>query len=104
MQYRLLGRSGLAVSELCLGTMTFGNTTSESDSMDMIYRFLDRGGNFLDTANVYVSGCSEEIVGKAIQDRRSEVVLATKVRFATSATQTVLGYHANILWMESKPA
>ncbi|MFC5648424.1 aldo/keto reductase [Paenibacillus solisilvae] len=91
MQYRLLGRSGLAVSELCLGTMTFGNTTSESDSIDMIHRFLDRGGNFLDTANVYVSGRSEEIVGKAIQDRRSEVILATKVRFATAGHPNGVG-------------
>lgn len=84
MEYRLLGKSGLAVSELCLGTMTFGNTTSEEDSIEMIHRFLDRGGNFLDTANVYVKGKSEEIVGKAIKSRRSEVILATKVRFATS--------------------
>lgn len=84
MNMRLLGRSGLAVSELCLGTMTFGNTTSETDSIQMIHRFLDKGGNFLDTANVYVSGRSEEIVGKAIQDRRSEVVLATKVRMQMS--------------------
>ncbi|MBW7477614.1 aldo/keto reductase [Paenibacillus oenotherae] len=84
MQARLLGRSGLAVSELCLGTMTFGNTTSDSESISMIHSFLDRGGNFLDTADVYVSGRSEEIVGQAIKDRRSEVVLATKVRFATA--------------------
>jgi len=84
MDYRLLGKSGLAVSELCLGTMSFGNTTSEQDSIEMTHRFLDRGGNFLDTANVYVSGKSEEIVGKAIKDRRSEVVLATKVRFPTA--------------------
>ncbi|RXZ81877.1 aldo/keto reductase [Paenibacillaceae bacterium] len=84
MQNRLLGRSGLAVSELCLGTMTFGNTTSEQDSIEMIHRFLDKGGNFLDTANVYVAGKSEEIVGKAIQGRRSEVVLATKVRMVTA--------------------
>ena len=84
MEYRLLGRSGLAVSELCLGTMTFGNTTSEADSITMIHKFLDDGGNFLDTADVYVGGRSEEIVGRAIKDRRSEVVLATKVRFATS--------------------
>ncbi|NBD23487.1 aldo/keto reductase [Paenibacillus glycinis] len=83
MQYRLLGRSGLAVSELCLGTMSFGNTTKESDSITMTHDFLDRGGNFLDTANVYVQGKSEEIVGKAIKGRRSEVVLATKVRFMT---------------------
>jgi len=80
LQYRRLGRSGLAVSELCLGTMTFGNTTSEQESVQMIDRFIDRGGNFLDTANVYVQGRSEEIVGKAIHGRRSEIVLATKVR------------------------
>ncbi|MFC4809504.1 aldo/keto reductase [Paenibacillus sp. GCM10023250] len=85
MRYRLLGRSGLAVSELCLGTMTFGNTTSEADSIAMVHDFLDRGGNFLDTANVYVQGKSEEIVGKAIKGRRAETVLATKVRFMTGA-------------------
>jgi len=84
MQYRTLGRSGLVVSELCLGTMTFGNTTSESDSIRMIDQFLELGGNFLDTANVYVSGRSEEIVGKAIRHKRPEVVLATKVRMKTS--------------------
>jgi len=84
MQYRKLGRSGLAVSELCLGTMTFGNATSEQESIEMIGRFIDRGGNFLDTANVYVGGRSEEIVGKAIKDKRSEVVLATKVRMKMS--------------------
>ncbi len=83
MEYRVLGRSGLVVSELCLGTMTFGNTTSEADSIRMIDQFFDQGGNFLDTANVYVQGKSEEIVGKAIKNRRSEVVLATKVRMKT---------------------
>ncbi len=83
MEYRLLGRSGLAVSELCLGTMTFGNTTSEADSIEMVRRFVDRGGNFIDTANVYVNGRSEEVVGKAIQPMRQDIVLATKVRFAT---------------------
>ncbi|WP_139999208.1 aldo/keto reductase [Paenibacillus paridis] len=85
MNYKLLGRSGLAVSELCLGTMTFGNTTNEDDSITMIDRFIDRGGNFLDTANVYVSGRSEEIVGKAIKNKRSDIVLATKVRMTTSS-------------------
>ncbi|MEK8128619.1 aldo/keto reductase [Paenibacillus filicis] len=85
MQYRVLGRSGLIVSELCLGTMTFGSSTDENDSIEMINRFLERGGNFIDTANVYVSGKSEEIVGKAIRERRSDVVLATKVRMATGS-------------------
>ncbi|ANE47725.1 dehydratase [Paenibacillus swuensis] len=84
MQIRMLGRSGLAVSELCLGTMTFGNTTNVQDSTRMIHQFREQGGNFLDTANVYVSGRSEEIVGQAIKDYRSEVVLATKVRMTTS--------------------
>ncbi|MDQ8733755.1 aldo/keto reductase [Paenibacillus sp. LHD-38] len=84
MNYKLLGKSGLAVSELCLGTMTFGNTTSEEDSIEMINRFVDRGGNFLDTADVYVSGRSEEIVGEAIKNNRSDIVLATKVRMTTS--------------------
>lgn len=85
MNFRVLGKSGIAVSELCLGTMTFGNTTNESDSIDMIHQFLDREGNFLDTANVYVGGKSEEIVGKAIRHRRSDVILATKMRFPTSS-------------------
>ncbi|AFC30013.1 oxidoreductase yajO [Paenibacillus mucilaginosus 3016] len=84
MEYRVLGRSGILVSELCLGTMTFGNTTNEQDSIEMIHRFLDRGGNFIDTADVYVGGKSEEIVGRAIREKRSDVILATKVRFPTS--------------------
>src|SRR4051794_19674468 len=83
MQFRVLGKSGIAVSELCLGTMTFGKATSEPDAAMMIHRFMDAGGNFLDTADVYVSGRSEEIVGKAIRQRRSDVILATKVRFST---------------------
>ena len=83
MEYRLLGRSGLAVSELCLGTMTFGSTASEAESRTMIHEFRDRGGNFLDTANVYVGGLSEEIVGRAISGNRDEYVLATKVRMKT---------------------
>ncbi|MGO4184800.1 aldo/keto reductase [Paenibacillus sp. TAF43_2] len=91
MNFKLLGKSGLAVSELCLGTMTFGNTTSEEDSIEMIDRFVDRGGNFLDTADVYVSGRSEEIVGKAIKNKRSDIVLATKVRMTTSSNINGVG-------------
>src|SRR5690242_2105362 len=83
MEYRSLGRSGLAVSQVCLGTMTFGKDTNEADSIEMIHRFFEKGGNFVDTANVYVGGKSEEIVGKAIKGRRSDVVLATKVRMRT---------------------
>jgi aryl-alcohol dehydrogenase-like predicted oxidoreductase len=92
MKYRTLGRSGLLVSELCLGTMTFGKGTDEKDSIEMIHRFLDAGGNFIDTADVYVDGKSEEIVGKAIKERRKEVVLATKVRMKTGPHPNDAGY------------
>jgi aryl-alcohol dehydrogenase-like predicted oxidoreductase len=85
MRYRQLGRSGLLVSELALGTMIFGEDSQRStppeEAEKIIHRFLDAGGNHIDTANVYADGRSEEIVGKAIHDKRNQVVLATKVRF-----------------------
>src|SRR5215211_9541999 len=82
MEYRRLGRTGLMVSELCLGTMTFGRELDEEGSREIIARFLEAGGNFVDTADVYENGTSEEIVGRAIKDaRRDELVLATKIRF-----------------------
>ena len=82
MEYRRLGRSGLLVSELCLGCMTFGRELDEEGSREIVTRFLEAGGNFIDTADVYAMGSSEEIVGRAIKDVRDDVVLATKVRFA----------------------
>ncbi|MDQ0896820.1 aldo/keto reductase [Paenibacillus sp. V4I7] len=78
MKYRKLGNSGVLVSELCLGTMLFGSSTDAEESTRMVHRFLDAGGNFIDTADIYTEGVSEEIVGKAIGERRSEVILATK--------------------------
>ncbi len=81
MEYRRLGRTGLMVSELCLGTMTFGRELDEEGSREIIARFLEAGGNFIDTADVYETGLSEEITGRAIRDVRDDVVLATKVRF-----------------------
>jgi aryl-alcohol dehydrogenase-like predicted oxidoreductase len=84
MEYKPLGRSGLMVSELCLGTMIFGEDsargTDEPTAIRMIHQFLDAGGNFIDTADVYTRGRSEEITGKALKGRRARVVLATKVR------------------------
>src|SRR5205807_10548426 len=80
MKIKNLGRTGLKVSELCLGCMTFGKEADEELSIRMIHRALDAGLNFLDTANVYVGGRSEEVVGKALQGRRDAVILATKVR------------------------
>ncbi|MFN7962170.1 MAG: aldo/keto reductase [Thermoanaerobaculia bacterium] len=81
MDYVNLGRTGLKVSRLCLGTMMFGSwgEPDHERSIRVIHQALDAGINFLDTANVYSDGESEEIVGKAIRDRRDNVVLATKV-------------------------
>jgi aryl-alcohol dehydrogenase-like predicted oxidoreductase len=81
MEYRRLGDTGLMVSELCLGCMTFGREASEEDSKRLVERFLDAGGNFIDTADVYSKGVSEEITGRAIEGVRDDVVLATKVYF-----------------------
>jgi aryl-alcohol dehydrogenase-like predicted oxidoreductase len=81
MEYRKLGRTGLMVSELCLGTMTFGNEADEQTSKSVTDRFVEAGGNFLDTANVYSRGISEKITGRVIRDYREDVVLATKFRF-----------------------
>lgn len=81
MEHRTLGRTGTRVSELCLGAMTFGREADESTSQAIVDRFLDAGGNFIDTANAYSAGLSEEITGRALGKRRADVVLATKVRF-----------------------
>lgn len=80
MQYRNLGRTGVKVSPLCLGTMMFGGPTDEADSTRIIHKAIDHGVNFIDTADMYAGGKSEEIVGRAIADRRDNVVLATKGR------------------------
>ncbi len=79
MKYRKLGRTGLMVSEICLGTMTFGNQIDEAESSELIRWALDAGINFIDAADMYVDGRSEEIVGKALKGARQSVVLATKV-------------------------
>ncbi len=62
MQYRFLGSTGMKVSELCLGTMTFGRESDEQDSHSILDRFVDAGGNFIDSADVYTRGVSEEII------------------------------------------
>jgi aryl-alcohol dehydrogenase-like predicted oxidoreductase len=80
MEYRSLGRTGVHVSKLCLGTMMFGawGNSDHDDSIRIIHAALDTGINFVDTADVYSAGESEEIVGKALKGRRGDVVLATK--------------------------
>lgn len=79
MEYTTLGRNGVKISRICLGTMMFGSPTSEADSIDIINKAYDDGVNFIDTANVYNDGESERITGKAIKDKRDKVVLVTKV-------------------------
>jgi aryl-alcohol dehydrogenase-like predicted oxidoreductase len=94
MNYRYLGKTGLKVSELCLGAMTFGreNEATEKESFQMMDRFVAAGGNFIDTANVYSTGISEEIVGRWLKDRgRDDLVLATKVRFPMGSGPNDLG-------------
>jgi aryl-alcohol dehydrogenase-like predicted oxidoreductase len=80
MEYRYLGRTGIHVSPLCLGCMTFGGKTAADDAADMVDRALDAGINFIDTANVYVDGKSEEATGKALRrnGKRDRIVLASK--------------------------
>jgi aryl-alcohol dehydrogenase-like predicted oxidoreductase len=82
MNVRSLGKTGLQVSELCLGSMTFGAAASQEESFSMMDRFAEVGGNFIDTANVYSQGTSEEIVGNWLRSqKRDDYVIATKVRF-----------------------
>ncbi|MBV9674022.1 MAG: aldo/keto reductase [Verrucomicrobia bacterium] len=84
MEYRFLGKTGLRVSELCLGAMTFGreNEATEKESHEMLNFFVASGGNFVDTANVYSTGTSEEIVGRWLKkQKREDIIVATKVRF-----------------------
>src|SRR5512132_2548857 len=86
MEYRTLGNSGTVVSTLCLGTMTFGAESDEQVAHKQLDRFLEQGGNFLDTADVYADGESETIIGRWLAARsgaRDRMVIATKGRFAT---------------------
>lgn len=85
MRYKLLGKSGLRVSELCLGTMTFGEDwgwgASQDESRKIFDTFVEAGGNFIDTANGYTDGSSEKIVGELIAQDRERFVVATKYSF-----------------------
>ena len=95
MRYRLLGNSGLRVSELCLGTMTFGEEyawgSSRGESLQVLDAFFEAGGNFIDTANVYTKGTSETFLGEFLQGRRDSAVLATKYTNALPGTDPNAG-------------
>ncbi|BAL89970.1 putative aldo/keto reductase [Actinoplanes missouriensis 431] len=84
MDHRYLGASGLLVSELCLGTMTFGKEADEQTSHQLLDRYVEAGGDFVDTADVYGGGASEEIIGRWLAKRnRDDLVIATKGFWAT---------------------
>ena len=106
MERRRLGASGLQVSKLSLGAMTFGTgmppitTVDERDARVMIDRALDAGVNLIDTADVYANGQSEEILGAAIRDRRDDVLVATKMGFG-SRTDGALSYDAVVAACEA---
>ena len=98
MEYRTLGRSGCAVSSLALGTMTFGEETGETDAHRQLDRFVSAGGTLVDTADVYGSGASEEIIGRWLASRPADVtgrvVLATKGRFPVDDSPNGVGLSA----------
>jgi aryl-alcohol dehydrogenase-like predicted oxidoreductase len=87
MEYRPLGRTGVQVSQLCLGTMMFGGKTEEPESARMIDHAIEQGVNFIDTADVYAGNESERIVGNALasENKRENIILATKFNFAHPA-------------------
>jgi aryl-alcohol dehydrogenase-like predicted oxidoreductase len=95
MKLNKLGRSGLFISELSLGTMTFGDDgpkgTSEQEAIKIINTYLDAGGNHLDTANAYNDGHAEEIIANALWGKRDQVILATKCNFPTEDGLNNLG-------------
>jgi aryl-alcohol dehydrogenase-like predicted oxidoreductase len=99
MNYQLLGRSGLRVSDLCLGTMTFGEDwgwgASREEARKIYDAYRTAGGNFIDTANIYTNGSSEKLVGEFIADHREDVVLATKYTNAAAGFSGKPGTDAN---------
>jgi aryl-alcohol dehydrogenase-like predicted oxidoreductase len=95
MQYRILGRTGVKVSPLCLGTMNFGGRSAVVESKKILDHYLELGGNFIDTANVYNDGKSEEIIGQWMKERgtRDRIVLSTKVHGRRSPNINDAGNH-----------
>ena len=79
MKYSVLTGTGLTVSRFCLGTMTFGGQVSEEEGIRILHTAIDRGINFIDTANTYTGGASERITGKGIKEHRHQLILASKV-------------------------
>jgi aryl-alcohol dehydrogenase-like predicted oxidoreductase len=100
MEFKLLGRTGLKVSELCFGTMSFGDIADEAMSTKMYQRCREAGINFFDCANVYAGGRSEEILGKLIVHEREDVIVTSKVYFPTSEDINARGAHRRNIFLE----
>jgi aryl-alcohol dehydrogenase-like predicted oxidoreductase len=109
MQYRKLGNTGSSVSSLCLGTMTFGHEADEAAAHAILDAYVAAGGNFIDTADVYSSGKSEEIIGRWLKAHPTEarqVVIATKGRFPMGRDPTTSASPVAISaapWMTRSP-
>src|SRR5271155_3472893 len=95
MQHRILGRTGVKVTPLCLGTMNFGGRSDPAESIRILDHYVELGGNFIDTANVYNDGRSEEIIGDWLKQRglRDRIVLSTKVHGRRSQHVNDAGNH-----------
>src|SRR5258708_38693842 len=108
MGYKLLGNSGLGGSELCLGTMTFGEDwgwgASQEESRKLYDTFLEAGGNFIDTANVYTNGTSERLLGEFMQGQRERIVLATKDTNAAPGTDPNAAGNHRTRMLQALPA
>ena len=96
MKYKLLGKSGLKVSELALGAMTFaeaeGGGPGKVESRKVYDAFREAGGNFIDTANMYASGVSEEYLGEFMQAERDRIVVSTKYTYPVSYNKDINAY------------
>jgi aryl-alcohol dehydrogenase-like predicted oxidoreductase len=91
MKYKNLGNTGLKVSEICLGTMNYGDPVSEAEAINIVKNAIDMGVNFFDTADAYAGGSSEEILGKALKGNRHTMVIATKVSGKTGPGANDIG-------------
>ena len=92
MKFRYLGKTGLKVSALCLGTMTFGREADAETSHAILDRFVAAGGTFIDTANTYGRGRSEEVIGSWLRGKdRDALIIATKVRFLMADGPNTVG-------------
>jgi len=90
MLYKFFAKTGVKVSALCLGTMTMGRETEEKESFKILDKFIEAGGNFIDTADIYNSGKSEEIIGSWLKNKnRDDLIIASKVRFQTGGLNDI---------------